>query len=1172
MKKLLLFLALAAAGLQGWAEDNYYLLGDATPIGWIGTNESDRTPTKMQPTGNANEYAWTGLLKTANNGFKICKNNSWNGYRATSDQEVLVYDADIPTQDNNDYKWKVEETNYCYVTLNTSTSKIRVHKLVPANDEGTCLIGTESHLTEFRKLVNDNGMTSLNAELTADITLSGSHTPIGTDSKKFSGTFDGKKHKIINLLITGTGDAKGFFGETSGATIKDVEFLKANVNITSGKNTGVVVGVCDNTTIQRCAVVNSYLSGNDHTGSIAGCAKGNSTISNCYSNAKVVSVYQAGGMVGTSEGMTIEHCLFMGPSIEGTYSGHGGARGLISLLEGDGTTMKHNVVAAQYVYSGGGSSYCQSLVSQNGKTLTVDDNYSWSTTRYGNASSNQTYGLNSNDVNGYQKAPGEIDKTFFEGRGFDFNDDWKMVEGLTYAGGSYPILKWMTAPAASIEISTDQELYDFATFGWDNVNVNLTGNIDYSATAYQGQDAMIGTSFSRVYAGTFDGKNNTVKVGFNNTSAENSGLFCQVNGATIKNLKVEGNITTNKKFAGGICAKINNKATITNCESNVTITDNRSENGDGTHGGIVALVQSHGGGVEISNCLFSGAISASKADGCGGVVGWTSGGSSEVTIKNCLITGTMTVRTDGANDIIARSGANESNNYYTCTITGISNAENASEASAKKETGELCYLLNESTQGGTNWTQTIGTDACPIPFNTQRLVYLNGSTYANNYIKDGKYQISNANELVDFAALVNTGNASLEAELTADIDMSSVSGWTPIGQDMKDFAGHFNGQGHRIMHLTTTSGMNNQALFGQAVGPAIIENVIIDATCTIQGAKWAAGILGHVWGDNVIIRNCGNEANVTGTDDTCAGILGCSDGKVVHISNCYNKGDISGPKWNAGICGWMGNASSTIKNCYSIGTISGDGNAPIWRYNDGLNTGNDANIWTTSSGQGSQITGSMLTDGTLCAKLGYGFRQNIGSGYPCFDQSQGFVTEIKDAGWSTQYITTSDVAIPSGIEAFAGVVNNAAGTITLVPISDAIAAGEPVVLRGAAGLYNFMPTTGASDVTNNLLGSDGTITGGDGIYALSTLGGTAPVGFYPLTDTGITIPAGKAYLNTSAGVKGFTFLFDDDATGLDAVNGEGFMVNGPIFNLAGQRIQKMQKGINIVNGKKVMVK
>jgi hypothetical protein len=27
-----------------------------------------------------------------------------------------------------------------------------------------------------------------------------------------------------------------------------------------------------------------------------------------------------------------------------------------------------------------------------------------------------------------------------------------------------------------------------------------------------------------------------------------------------------------------------------------------------------------------------------------------------------------------------------------------------------------------------------------------------------------------------------------------------------------------------------------------------------------------------------------------------------------------------------------------------------------------------------------------------------------------------------------------------------------------------------------------------------------------------------------------------------------------------------------IFNLAGQRIQKMQKGINIVNGKKVVLK
>ncbi|MBO4550592.1 MAG: hypothetical protein J5733_07655, partial [Bacteroidaceae bacterium] len=52
-------------------------------------------------------------------------------------------------------------------------------------------------------------------------------------------------------------------------------------------------------------------------------------------------------------------------------------------------------------------------------------------------------------------------------------------------------------------------------------------------------------------------------------------------------------------------------------------------------------------------------------------------------------------------------------------------------------------------------------------------------------------------------------------------------------------------------------------------------------------------------------------------------------------------------------------------------------------------------------------------------------------------------------------------------------------------------------------------------------------------------------------------------------IKAFYFA-EDDATGLEA-NGQWSMVNGQsIYNPAGQRLSKMQKGINIVNGKKIL--
>ena len=48
---------------------------------------------------------------------------------------------------------------------------------------------------------------------------------------------------------------------------------------------------------------------------------------------------------------------------------------------------------------------------------------------------------------------------------------------------------------------------------------------------------------------------------------------------------------------------------------------------------------------------------------------------------------------------------------------------------------------------------------------------------------------------------------------------------------------------------------------------------------------------------------------------------------------------------------------------------------------------------------------------------------------------------------------------------------------------------------------------------------------------------------------------------------------EEVATGIEEINGQWSIANGQsdaIYNLAGQRISKMQKGVNIVNGKKIL--
>ena len=68
------------------------------------------------------------------------------------------------------------------------------------------------------------------------------------------------------------------------------------------------------------------------------------------------------------------------------------------------------------------------------------------------------------------------------------------------------------------------------------------------------------------------------------------------------------------------------------------------------------------------------------------------------------------------------------------------------------------------------------------------------------------------------------------------------------------------------------------------------------------------------------------------------------------------------------------------------------------------------------------------------------------------------------------------------------------------------------------------------------------------------------------------LAANKAYLAVpnSLGAKVSLLWFDGEVTGIENVNTD--MKNGAIYNLAGQRVNKVQNGIFIMNGKKYIAK
>ena len=149
--------------------------------------------------------------------------------------------------------------------------------------------------------------------------------------------------------------------------------------------------------------------------------------------------------------------------------------------------------------------------------------------------------------------------------------------------------------------------------------------------------------------------------------------------------------------------------------------------------------------------------------------------------------------------------------------------------------------------------------------------------------------IATAEDLVAFAAAVNAGesivnwmNADGKVVLLNDIDMASVTSWTPIGassftwasnaltcESGKMFTGYFDGQGYKIknfkMVCDNASAGTAWGLFGGLGAGAVVENLVIDETSSLElkaTDQTDCGVIaGMVW--DARVRNITNNASMT---------------------------------------------------------------------------------------------------------------------------------------------------------------------------------------------------------------------------------------------------------------------------------------------------------------------
>ena len=185
---------------------------------------------------------------------------------------------------------------------------------------------------------------------------------------------------------------------------------------------------------------------------------------------------------------------------------------------------------------------------------------------------------------------------------------------------------------------------------------------------------------------------------------------------------------------------------------------------------------------------------------------------------------------------------------------------------------------------------------------------------------------------------------------------------------------------------------------------------------------------------------------------------------------------------------------------------------------------------------------------------------------------------VSSAERATLYYSDRSFIIPEGVVARTyKIEGNVLSRSREYKKGDVLPKGPAVVLEAKEGKYIFEETskTGETDPYNALCGSDfkTTTSGGEVYYVFGK--GSNGVGFYWKEANGkaFTTEAHKAYLvyTPSKTTNAKSFLGFDVALEIQGpMVREKTTFDGPIYNLAGQKVDKDYKGIIIVNGKKYL--
>ena len=915
-----------------------------------------------------------------------------------------------------DKQFVIEGTQTIANTGNIPNRKIVPYVVIPSlPGSGTAsnpyTIGTADEWDRFAKSVAfGNNYNGQYVKLTADISASGKCGFVSgaTPSRAFSGTFDGGGKTITaaiiddenqgtalfcningaairNLTVAGTVNAKrrytaGLVGFADGTNLIENCTVNATLGIESDYAAGFVGnGRASGTTLKNCVftgIVNGTNGRRSHVGGIYGwTTDGTPSLLNCLEKGSYNNIASMHPMGLQNDRGTISQCYYLNAPFGNPANGcvvSGAYQVSTAPIEGEISRRQQLVdgntyfvpcvvsgVDAYYELTGSGVSITPTVTGLDNAALTFGTDYT--ATLDGNAVAAlpitvSTTGRYTLTITGKGDYTGTKNINF-------------ILSGTIEGDGSEANPYIISAP-----------------YLWSLLVEMVNNGIDFSGKFVKLNDditvtEMVGTTSEKAFKGTFLGNGKTLTVAIGSASQsfgeDNCAPFRFVNGATIKDLNVRGDIYTSRKFAAGLVGRSYGATTITDCHVSTLI--HSSINGDGTHGGLVAMPD---GQLTIKDCIFDGRLlTTNGTTRCGGFVGWHNGKSISVTSSLYAPSATSlndspaeTPITDGATFV--RGASAGSYCYYTEPMgeaqgTQVFASLPAGELcmQAKAADGKMYYLpcsvsgikpsysleddvsITPAVTGLDNAALTLGTDYTaalngnavdqfPITITTEGDHVLTFTGKSDNYIGtksitvfvtpalkgDGTaekpYLIHSGKEWSLLATNVADGRnySGQFVKLMADIDIT-----LPVGvREDKPFSGTLLGDGHTL----TADIRNNTEEQGAApfryIKDATIQNLTVAGTIA-SNSYHTAGIVGFAEGTN-LIENCTVSATLNISSNYAGGIVGHGLTSNTTLRGCIFVGAVNGINGDfanvGGLWGWSDSGTPVLENCLEKGTYT----------------------------------------------------------------------------------------------------------------------------------------------------------------------------------------------------------------------------------------------------------